>query len=805
MPAHAIDAAPPSAPRLPCSPPAKMRCSLFATFLFLRGAAAALHVPSLPVVAGPVVNGIELADPGLGANQPLVKLGFLDVTRPPFSADPTGAADCTAALQAAVDFGRRAYLVVGVPPGSYRVNSTINLVQPTKLFRTTVGSPECNNMPELYNSTVYTKPHCARTAPAVLKGIAGGDGDEGRPRIVLSANSGLKGPVVLIHNPLNDNVNMNQVMSGIDIEVLPGNPSAVGVSARGAQGVSVQDVTIYAGDAAIGLQGGAGSGGSHIGVTVVGGQVGVDVSSSQPAPTLTAITLIGQLRTALVYSAPGRQTLSITGLNITSAPSATGPAISAGAPLSLYDVSIDRSGPETNGTAIVSTANVFLKGVHVRGYDVLFARKQQQQQQLSSPPPSPAVTPATTATDWTLLAWFADGTGGTAGGTAFSSKVWLNGTDGGSRLLTKEPSSGPAADLVSQHLFPSEPALGAAGVCNVKEAPYNAKGDYFTDDTAAVQKALSDPACFTTGVFFPKGYFSVTQTLQLSTTGKLIGASRIYSNIVPHPSIERLATASKPAWPLVETAAGPGSSATFVGLSILVWHHVNATFALHWQAKTGVWRESHINRVSVSPGLVGPPARFNRPLMVMDGSAGGKFWNFYQENWEYQGPAYRHLLVDGTDQPLHFYHLNTEHSQGEANAEFRGVTGPLRIAGFKGEGNYAQLWFSNCSDVLVLGYGGNASPFPFNCPYPPGYTQYAPSLIRVERCTRVVLANLITQSAKTTETRCGLFDTGFAGTFYKLGVWRSVLELPPGGGANVSTPSLEWPVMWVRGDVASMI
>ena len=83
---------------------------------------------------------------------------------------------------------------------------------------------------------------------------------------------------------------------------------------------------------------------------------------------------------------------------------------------------------------------------------------------------------------------------------------------------------------------------------------------------------------------------------------------------------------------------------------------------------------------------VGPPARFNRALMVMDGSAGGRFWNFYQENWEYQGPQYRHLLVVGTNQPLHFYHLNTEHSQGEANSEFRDVSGPIRIFGFKGEG-----------------------------------------------------------------------------------------------------------------------
>jgi len=32
---------------------------------------------------------------------------------------------------------------------------------------------------------------------------------------------------------------------------------------------------------------------------------------------------------------------------------------------------------------------------------------------------------------------------------------------------------------------------------------------------------------------------------------------------------------------------------------------------------------------------------------------------------------------------------------------------------------------------------------------------------------KVVLANLVPQLSKGRETRCGLFDTGFAGTFYR--------------------------------------
>ena len=127
-------------------------------------------------------------------------------------------------------------------------------------------------------------------------------------------------------------------MTDLDILIEDGNPHAIGIYARGAQGVSVQncDITLQ-GTEGIGLQGGAGSGGSHINVKVIGGAVGMDVSQAQPSPTLTGISLINQSRTSLIYHAPGRQTLSLTGINIELAPYASGPAISTEFPISMVD------------------------------------------------------------------------------------------------------------------------------------------------------------------------------------------------------------------------------------------------------------------------------------------------------------------------------------------------------------------------------------------------------------------------------------------------------------------------------------
>ena len=60
--------------------------------------------------------------------------------------------------------------------------------------------------------------------------------------------------------------------------------------------------------------------------------------------------------------------------------------------------------------------------------------------------------------------------------------------------------------------------------------------------------------------------------------------------------------------------------------------------------------------------------------------------------------------------------------------------------------------------------------------------------------TCIFWANLTPFSLK-----CGIFHTGFAGTFYDVAHWRSVLEVTAGGGGNFSTAPLLWPVLYVRG------
>lgn len=63
----------------------------------------------------PITDEIGTDSADLGDAQPLARDGIVDVTAPPFSADSTGVADATAALQSAVDWARANYAIVYLP------------------------------------------------------------------------------------------------------------------------------------------------------------------------------------------------------------------------------------------------------------------------------------------------------------------------------------------------------------------------------------------------------------------------------------------------------------------------------------------------------------------------------------------------------------------------------------------------------------------------------------------------------------------------------------------------------------------
>lgn len=73
----------------------------------------------------------------------------------------------------------------------------------------------------------------------------------------------------------------------------------------------------------------------------------------------------------------------------------------------------------------------------------------------------------------------------------------------------------PGPLLAENIVFPKD-----AEIINVKNAPYNAKGNGVTDDTAAIQRALNDNVNQKKPVYFPNGTYLIGDTLTWRGSGK---------------------------------------------------------------------------------------------------------------------------------------------------------------------------------------------------------------------------------------------------------------------------------------------
>src|SRR6202023_2715125 len=92
-----------------------------------------------------------------------------------------------------------------------------------------------------------------------------------------------------------------------------------------------------------------------------------------------------------------------------------------------------------------------------------------------------------------------------------------------------------------------------------------------------------------------------------------------------------------------------------------------AVYALRWRAgRHSVVR--NIRAVATAWEPYAPPAL--SPMIRIEASGGGRWYDLYQGGWWFQGPDYRPPLVDGTREPLSFYMLEPQHARSDAQAEF---------------------------------------------------------------------------------------------------------------------------------------
>ena len=212
------------------------------------------------------------------------ELGIVNVVHPPYSADPSGQQDSTRAIQSAVEYGRANKLTVFVPNGTYRLTDTLNCTEHRDGFLqpiTLVGEVSTKGRPTFFlpaKSTGFTN----QSSPKYLVHFWEDDALKPSSRHHTFAEPPTPSTV-------KTNVNYHQIFQGINIRIGAGNFGAIGIRLRGAQGSNIEDCEVDLGDdGLIGIVGASGSGGSHAGVTVIGGKYGLDFRMAQPAPTITA-------------------------------------------------------------------------------------------------------------------------------------------------------------------------------------------------------------------------------------------------------------------------------------------------------------------------------------------------------------------------------------------------------------------------------------------------------------------------------------------------------------------------------------
>jgi len=625
----------------------------------------------------------------------LAALGFLDATKAPYNADPSGQIDATAAIQQAVDDARDAQRVCLLPPGRYLVSDTIQGV---------IGVVHWDDWP--YEG--HADPWVAEASfhyPCVLMGGRGagrptialrdnapgfGDPDNPKPVLYFWARSmqsfGSRDP-----NKPQPNINFNQKILHVDVELGRGNPGAIGVDHRGAEGATVEDVRIDAAGAFAGIRHAPGSGGAMHGVTVLGGRYGLYLPGTQPSPLVSDATLRGQSEAAIFYRSRGP--LTVVGADIDGAGiRVEGPWAPWDGSLSVVD-SIVRI--RHGDAAIVSNRSVVLDNVWFENAPVV-AR-------LAGHAPV-----AGDAGGWTHVDRYV------AGATVSFPKrfgvaprpdaVWVDRKPLDEPILQEtQMREGPPSDLISRHRLPRFPDWQAETTINVREAPYRAKGDGETDDTRALQAAIDERDV----VFLPKGKYRLSRPLRLGANTTLLGVSNLLTVLAPLPGAESFNNPDAPQ-PLIDTVDDVNAQTRLAMVKLELPATNPCVYALRWRAG----RRSVVRNVYPIRTVWHPHATAHGiPMVRIEGSGGGRWYTQTLLGWWSQGPDYHHLLVRGTREPLRFYHLQPQHARCDAMVEWSDVQN-VDVFSMKTEGDYTAVWMRHCRNVRLFGYGGIHSPRP---------------------------------------------------------------------------------------------
>ncbi|NJL31463.1 MAG: hypothetical protein HC898_07425 [Phycisphaerales bacterium] len=295
-----------------------------------------------------------------------------------------------------------------------------------------------------------------------------------------------------------------------------------------------------------------------------------------------------------------------------------------------------------------------------------------------------------------------------------------------------------------------------------------ARGDGKSDDHTILQQAIDQHEV----VFLPKGTFMVSKTLKLRPNTKLIGVYHAFTTIQAISTIkDRFAGATDQTGdqPIVQTADS-AQAQTWIGFL-----HIKRTFPLAQHNPTPVgnfaldWRcggDSIMRHVelesrpgnnlrpdliakhfykydleknpvdpkhpqkSLQPGHAAWPC--NHPNVMVRGNGGGRWFNFWFHGRQGLREDVPFMRVQGTRQPLNFYHMHAQQQDSRNHIEFIDAQN-FSVYGTKGEIKGAQVYYEQCRNFRQFGHSGMSSPDP---------DYFPPYLFRFLDCDDFLIAGI---------------------------------------------------------------
>jgi len=715
-------------------------------------------------INSPLMDGLRLAVPEELKNSPLAQWGFVDVTAPPFLADPTGKADSTAALQRAMDFACARQMVCYFPSGEYLVSDTLRARNGLYLHQDPRDWGALFNV-KMPSVLVGSTRDPGKRAVIKLAENSSGFDNPAKPKMVVEFFSVDGAPLPKTQNidvnRRRENTSYNQLFANIDIEIAPGNPGAAGLNMRAAEGASIQSVRINAGDGYCGFYELPASGGSSVDLAVIGGRYGIATfvdepkGGTQPVPTVTGLTLRGQQEAAI--KASPRSSLVLVGAHIQT--DVDGPAVlmrnipdpnNFNGQLVMVDSIIERGTRGSKAPLISTGRSAMLKNVYTRFAETIV---------------NELAVPVTGADGWTRLDLLATSIPflNPRGGewppphNEMKEPILINREDQGTVLINAVAAGAPPADLCSRHVWPADyKHWDSPGVVNVREAPYFVKGDGIADDTAALQKAIDENEA----IFLPKGLYNISRTLTLRPDTKMIGAAMHLSIIYSREPGDYFYSETE-ARPLVQTAddADAETVIAFMGFRINCERpeekdpQTTLHYAVKWMCgDKSIWRFNYVLPqmiVEYEPGKKYNAAWLEHPAVLVSGNGGGRWYNFFYENF-WPGHPYQRLCgellpkapfikISGAGGNNRFYHFLLQHMKGDNRYHIEVENAAaVSIHGIKVEPFANFLKATNTDRVEIHGFGG-------------GLNRWYPDIAMMlfEDCREVMVTSYADQVGKT--------------------------------------------------------